>query len=210
MKKNTLLSIAIVICKFIRVVYVLIFLIFTGFFVHLQINPSYYEHVDFNSELNYKGFYLKGKGYKKANDGIFTISRYEKSKYTIGDNEFIEDSEVYTLSKLNTFSLYFNFIKFSAVLFLSFLCFGEFQKVIGSVKELKTFQETNVLSFRKIGKYVLIIFIITCYSALTFQNGRISGFYFTPNLLVLSLLAYIMAEIFKEGNNLEEENKLTV
>ena len=82
--------------------------------------------------------------------------------------------------------------------------------MIESVKELKTFQETNVLSFRKIGKYVLIIFIITCYSALTFQNGRISGFYFTPNLLILSLLAYIMAEIFKEGNNLEEENKLTV
>ena len=208
MKKNTLLSIAIVICKFIRVLYVLIFLIFTGFFVHLQISPSYYDQVDFNSELNYKGFYLKG--YKKANDGIFTISRYEKSKYTIGDNKVLEDSEVYTLSKLNTFSLYCNFIKFSAVLFLSFLCFSEFQKVIESVKELKTFQETNVLSFRKIGKYVLIIFIITCYSALTFQNGRISGFYFTPNLLILSLLAYIMAEIFKEGNNLEEENKLTV
>ena len=126
MKKNTLLRIAIVICKFIRVLYVLIFLIFTGFFVHLQINPSYYDQVDFNSELNHKGFYLKG--YKKANDGIFTISRYEKSKYTIGDSKVLEDFEVYTLSKLNTFSLYCNFIKFSAVLFLSFYVLASFKK----------------------------------------------------------------------------------
>lgn len=93
---------------------------------------------------------------------------------------------------------------------MSFLCIKEFQKVIESVKEIKTFQERNVSSFRRIGKYLLISFILVSYSSFTFQQGGTSSFYISFELLIIALLAYIMAEIFKEGNKLSEENKLTV
>jgi len=126
------------------------------------------------------------------------------------DGKVPEDSEVFTLNKLKYSSLYFNFIKLSIVLLFSFLCVKEFQNVIESVKEINTFQKRNVSSFRRIGKYLLVIFILMSYSSFTFQQGGTSGFYISFTVLILSLLAYIMAEIFKEGNKLLEENILTV
>lgn len=193
MTKNTLLNIAIVICKFLRLFYIVIFLIFTGGFVHYQMSPSSYHDVDV--KINTSSLFETGisKSYKIHVDG-----------------KVPEDFEVFTLNKLKYTSLYFNFIKLSVVLLFSFLCIKEFQNVIESVKEINTFQEQNVTSFRKIGKYLLVIFVLMSYSSFTFQQGGISGFDISFTLIILSLLAYIMAEIFKEGNNLSEENKLTV
>jgi len=194
MKKNTLLNIGIIICKFSRISHIVIFLMLVGLFVHYQISPSSYKNVDFNTKM--------------SNSGI-SIKKYSSYKIHV-NGKVPEDSEVFTFNKLKYSSLYFNFIKISIVLLFSFLCIKEFQKIIESVKEIKTFQQRNVLSFRRIGKYLLIIFILMSYSKLTFQQGGTSGFYIPFELLILSLLAYIMAEIFKEGNNLSVENKLTV
>ncbi len=193
MKKNTLLNIAIVICKFLRLFYFIVFLMLTGLFIHFQVSPSSYENVDFKTKLNDNGISMGSTSYKIHVDG-----------------KAPDDSDVFVLNKLKRSSLYFNYLKFTALLLLIYLCVKEFQKVIDSVKEIKTFQKVNVSSFKKIGKYLLIITVLIGYSSFTFQGGGKSGFYipFTP--LVLSLLAYIMAEIFKEGNNLLEEYKLTV
>lgn len=193
MKKNTLLGIAIVICKFIRVLYILAFLILTSVFVHLQISPSSYEKVKFNIET--------------VDDGTFL--QYKYSDY-VNDKENTNQFQELTLDKMKTGSLYFNFIKTSLLFWFTFLCVKEFQTIIESVKEVKTFQENNVLSFRKIGKYLLFISVIMMFTYYTFQNGAKVSYSISYKVLILSLLSYIMAEVFKEGNNLEEENKLTV
>ena len=194
MKKNTLLNIAIGICKFMRLFYFIIFLLLTGLFVHFQVSPSSYENLDIKTKLNDNGISLGSTtSYKMHVDG-----------------KAPEDSDVFVLNKLKWSSLYFNYIKFTVLLLLIYLCVKEFQKVIDSVKEIKTFQKVNVSSFKKIGKYLLIISVLMGYSSLTFQGGGKSGFHISFTPLALSLLAYIMAEIFKEGNNLLEEYKLTV
>ncbi|MDO6801598.1 DUF2975 domain-containing protein [Wenyingzhuangia sp. 1_MG-2023] len=193
MKKNTLLKVAIVICKIIRVSYIVIFLIFTGVFVHLQMNPSSYEKVKFNIET--------------VDDGTFL--QYKYSDY-IKEKEGSSQSQELTLDKMKISSLYFNFIKTSLLFWFTFLCVKEFQAIIESVKAVKTFQENNVLSFRKIGKYLLFISVITMFTYYTFKNGARISCSVSYKILVLSLISYIMAEVFKEGNNLEEENKLTV
>ena len=219
MKKNTLLSIAIVICKFIRVLYVLTFLILTSLFIYLQINPVSIENNDLDYVSNNKIFLLTTPLTNSINNLLKEnpnwVSKTEtkisySSKFTYGDEKKMEDSEVFVIDKLTKVSLYFCFIQYILFLYLSFLCVKEFQRVIESVKELKTFQDTNVLSFRKIGKYLLTMLLLTSYSYYGFERGVISEVSFSSTLLILSLLAYIMAEIFKEGNNLEEENKLTV
>lgn len=196
MTRNILLNIAIITCKFLRLLYFGFFLVLTGFFVHYQIAASSYENFDFNFKTP-----------ATSSGVIVTESSYKFSSTT---GEMPEDSEVFTFSNLTYPSLYINFIKLSIALFLIYLCIREFQKVIESVKEIKTFQQRNVFSFRRIGNYLLIIFILISYTKFTFQEGGTSSFYISFDLLVLSLLAYIMAEIFKEGNNLLEENKLTV
>ena len=193
MTKNTLLNIGIIICKFLCLFYIVIFLVLTGLFVHFQFSPSSYEDVSSKMDTS----------------SVFKTSISKSYKIHV-DGKVPEDSEVFTLNKLKYSSLYFNFIKLSIVLLFSFLCAKEFQNVIESVKEINTFQKRNVSSFRRIGKYLLVIFILMSYSSFTFQQGGTSGFYISFTVLILSLLAYIMAEIFKEGNKLLEENILTV
>lgn len=194
MKKNSLLNIAIIICKFFRLIYIVTFFVLTGFFVHYQISPSSYKNVDFESKIS---------EYK------FSINTTTTDKILV-NGIYPDNSEVFTLDKLKFSSLYFNYIKLSIVLFFSFLCIKEFQNVIESVKEIKTFQKRNVSSFTRIGNYLLIIFILMCYSSITFEQGGISSLNISFTLLIPSLIAYIMAEIFKEGSKLSEENKLTV
>jgi hypothetical protein len=194
MKKNALLNIAIIICKFFRLIYIVIFLMLTGLFVHSQINPSSYMNLDLNNKIN---------------EYDFSMNSYTTDKIIV-NGVTPEDSEVFTFDKLKYSSLFFNFIKVTLVLFCSFLCLKEFQNIIESVKEIKTFQIRNVSSFRRIGKYLLVIFILMSYSSFTFQQGAISSFHISFTLLILPLLAYIMAEIFKEGKKLSDENKLTI
>jgi len=196
MTKSKLLNIGIISCKALRIFYMLIFVVLTGFFIHFQINSSFYKNFDYNFDT------------KNLISGL-TIKTSSSYKIHVGE-EVPKDSEVFKLNKLRFSSLYFNYIKMSLIFILSFCSVKEFQKVIESVKSIKTFQERNIISFRRIGKYVLIIFILMSYSSFKFQLGGMSGFYISFELLILSLLAFIMAEIFKEGNSLMEEQKLTV
>ena len=138
-----------------------------------------------------------------------TISLTNNDKIYIGEIA-PKGFEIFAFSKLKLFSLYFNYIKISIILLFIFLYVKEFQNIIESVKEIRTFQEENVLSFKKIGKYLLIITILMSYSSYAFQGGVKNAFYVSSTPLILSLLAYVMSEIFKEGNKLLEENKLTV
>jgi hypothetical protein len=156
-------------------------------FIDFQIEPDSY----------------KGISYKSSD---FHFSKYSRWKITdAGD-----DKDVYALGKISKMSLYINFLKLNAVLILIFLSVKEFQKVMKSVKSLKTFEKNNVISFRRIGKYLLFIFLLTSYIRVEFQQGGFSGIHISFTPLFLMLIAFIMAEIFKEGNLLKQENDLTI
>ena len=193
MRKNKLLSIAIIICKSIRLFYILIFLLFTGFFIHFQISPNSYKEATFNN----KSF-------------SFELNKSTSWKTFDKNGTPQKDKDVFALDKISKTSLYFIYIQFSAVLLFIFLSTKEFQRIMESVKKLKTFQNNNVASFRKIGKYIFFIFILTSFVFINFENGGKSqiNLSFTP--LLFMLIAFIMAEIFKEGNLLKQENELTI
>lgn len=195
MTKSKLLNIGIVMCKFTKVIFVLLFLLLAGVFVHYQINPTSYKNVDINLEKASSGSIL----------GLTT--RYYN---TAAGKKLPTDAEIYTFDKLEFSSLCFNFIKYAAILFFSFMCIRAFQNVIESVKEIKTFQKRNISSFRNIGKYFLIISALSSYYSYTFVEGGIRGIYISYMYITLALVAYIMAEVFSEGNRLSEENELTV
>lgn len=193
MKKNKLLNIAIMICKCIRILYILIFVLITGVFIHFQISPNSYKKATFN--------------YKTSS---FNISKSSGWKVNKEDKVITEDNNVYALEKISTVSLYFIFFQFSATLIFIFLATKEFQKIMESVKNLKTFQSNNVASFRRIGKYIFIIFLLSSFTIIQFQQAGKSEIHLNFTPLLLMLVAFIMAEIFKEGNSLQDENDLTI
>jgi hypothetical protein len=64
--------------------------------------------------------------------------------------------------------------------------------------------------FRQIGIYILLLTILTSYTVLRFENGDQTISYVSLTPVICMLLAFIMAEIFKEGQSLREENDLTI
>ncbi len=92
-----------------------------------------------------------------------------------------------------------------------FLIFSELIKVVQSIKSLKTFTNNNIQAFKNIGIYLLIIFAL---GAISLNIGEGDSYRFSFSIkfypLIGALFALLMAEIFKEGNRLREENELTV
>ncbi len=95
--------------------------------------------------------------------------------------------------------------------FVVFLLLSELIKVVRSIKSLKTFTNNNIRSFTSIAIYLLIVFALGAFSL---APGKAESFIFSLSIefypLLGALFAFLMAEIFKEGNRLREENELTV
>ena len=82
--------------------------------------------------------------------------------------------------------------------------------VINSIKSLETFQKQNVAAFRRIGQMFIGLFLVGILGVQFIDTGYHVSFHFNFVPLLGTLAAYILAEIFKEGNRLMEENKLTI
>ena len=189
MKKNTLLKIAILLCKISKVFFILLFIGLTAVFVHLQLDRSFYS----SKELDFR---------TKTGDYNYIY------KWKVDTDEDFDN--IFKFDEIKTSSLYMGYFQLSVILLVLFLSTREFQKVITSVEKFKTFGVTNVASFRRIGKYILIYAILTSYTSVSFQHGGFKGVSISFTTLFLALVAFIMAEIFKEGMLLKEENDLTI
>jgi len=104
----------------------------------------------------------------------------------------------------------FTFIKLAATIFCSVLIINELIKVIQSIRSLDTFKEKNILAFRRMASIFIALFFIHVFS-LTQTEEQFSFSLSLPLQYLLGVIAcYILAEIFKEGNRLMEENQLTI
>jgi len=187
MSKNSLLKTASFLCQLINGAFILVLIILTIVFIHFQVDRDFYNgwHAD-----------------KPIKDNSI---KFEK---VIGEE--VSDEDVIYMTDWNTASLYFNYLRLAGIILLMYLAIKQFQNVLKSVENLETFKTTNVQAFQRIGVYCLIISGLSWITMWDFGNYHISGFHLDFDFLIIALLAFIFAEIFKEGNQLMEENKLTV
>ena len=190
MRKNLLLDIATVACGFLCLLQIAFFLFFTGFLIHWHIDPEYYAKIPFKPFSETSGI---GLGY--------SVTSFWKVK---------SNETPLVLSNIWPLSIYFAYIHLSTITFLMFSIFKEFTKIIRSVRLIQTFKTTNVKSFKKIGHNFFVLFILTSFAVLIFQRGMFYAFAFRLTPLIFSMVAYILAEIFSEGNKLAEESNLTI
>lgn len=164
---------------------ILYFTLLTLLFVHIQINREFYQDKLVKIDKSF-------------------ISYNPSLEINTGANN------VFVLGQLNTSSLYFNYLRYSSLLILFFLSIREFKKILKSVQSLETFRNDNVKSFRCIGQYVFVYFILSSFYWYQFNEIGFSGFAFSFTPLIIMLFAFILAEIFKEGNLLLEDKELTI
>ncbi len=116
------------------------------------------------------------------------------------------DSSAIALSDTGTSVIIFNLIKGLMVLCILYFIIHQGISVIKSIRRLSTFRSDNVLAFRRMGGLFLLWFLIDIISvSQDAMNIKIE-----PNHLIGSLICFILAEIFREGNRLMEENNLTI
>jgi hypothetical protein len=191
MKKNSLLNLAILTGKVLLGFNVLVFLLLTYFFVHVQVSPESYVG---------KKFSVK----RTAESGLM----YSTTEHW-GDAEPDADNTI-SINQVTRTSLYFNYIQLTAILALIFIAIKEFLSVIRSVRSVETFRSANAKAFRKIGMWLFFLFLVSSFSTISTEFMSQRTFYFRITPLILMLLSYVMAEIFQEGNELSEENQLTI
>ena len=189
MNKNTLLSIASVFCDISKAIIGITLIGTTLFLIHFHIRPSAYN--DFKITKPENSSFLK----------------FETENST-GKEQV--DFEQMKLTDWKTGSLLFTYFQYASMLILIYLSIHQFSAVLKSVKKLKTFQKTNEIAFRRIGYYCLAIFFLSFLTYWEFGDYSKSNISISFNPLAFALFAFILSEIFKEGNKLKEENELTV
>ena len=106
--------------------------------------------------------------------------------------------------------LAFYLLKTVVSLLITYLILRTSLKVVQSIQSLETFHNRNIIYFRKIGHFAMVLFLLNVFSLS--ENG--DSLQFTVELrlwyLLAALICYILSEIFKEGNSLLEESKLTI
>jgi hypothetical protein len=195
MTKNTLLNIAIVVTRLLKGITIIVAIVLTGLFVYAQIDKETFadQEIVLRANPSVLGFYTVASSVWKDDT--------KDAKY---------DLKPYTFGKVKAVSLYLNYFKGLIVMILIFLILRAFETIMLSVKTLNTFSRSNVKLFRQIGIYILFVTILTSYTVLRFENGDQTISYVSLTPLICMLLAFIMAEIFKEGQSLREENDLTI
>ena len=189
MNKNSLLNIANLFCNLFKVFIGLLIIGLSFLFIHFQLDRNYYD------EWNIQ---------KPENNSVI---RFERESF-VGEKS--KNLENLSITDWKTSSLYFTYFKFTATLILIYLAINQFSVILKSVEKLETFRQSNVNAFRKIGYYCLIIQGLSFFSFWEFENYTKNSISVSTTSLFIALLAFILAEIFKEGNNLMEENELTV
>ena len=192
MKKNFLLTLADWWFKISAVLVILSFLYLTGLLITYHLNLDYFE----NKHLNLAGLFGGQAGYTIQD--VWHVS------------EEAEPLHPFAVKNVKPFSLYLVYLQFSAIFFCSFMVFKEGIKIIRSVKKVESFKVGNVSSLKRMGKHFFFIFLLSGFAFVAADNGQFMGVFF--NFTAFSLMAgcYIMAEIFKEGNVLQEEIQNTI
>ncbi|WP_178986172.1 DUF2975 domain-containing protein [Winogradskyella helgolandensis] len=195
MTKNTLLNTAIWVTRLLKITLIIATIGITSLFIYAQIDKDTFA----DQEI-----------VLKVNPGIIGFSTIGSSvwKYDTKDTNY--DLIPYTFGKLKTVSLYINYFKVIFIALLIFLILRAFETIMLSVKTLHTFSSRNAKLFRKIGVYIIVITILISYTVFRFESGDQTVLQISLTPIVYTLLAFIMAEIFKEGENLRAENDLTI
>lgn len=190
MKKNLLLALTDIWCKISAALVVLGFLYLTSLLIIYHITPDYLG----TKYLNLAGLF--GGGYSVQS--VFHLSEETAALHP------------FALKNIKPLSFWVIYLQFSAILCCCFMVFREGIKIINSVKKVESFKEGNVVSLKKMGKYFFFIFLLSGFAFVVADNAQFMGLFF--NFTAFSLMAgsYIMAEIFKQGNVLQEEIQNTI
>ena len=121
----------------------------------------------------------------------------------------VSGKQVY-LNDLKPFSIYFTFFQLILSVIFSYLIVQEVIRILKLVQEFQPFNAANIKSFQRLGYLCLSILVLNSFHFLNTNKTSFISFGISYSLLIFMLVAFILAEIFREGQKLYEQEKLTI
>ncbi|MEJ8801403.1 hypothetical protein [Pontibacter sp. H249] len=198
MQKNKLLNITLLICDIFKYLFIVFIAASTILLIHWHLSPNTYENINITID--------------KTSNAVFTMADSYSLTGPGTSNKKIDTSnkDLIRLTELNHVSLYVHYLQSVGLLAFWLLIIQEIKRVIKSVKGLKTFRSSNGKSLNRIGKYSLGIFVLSAFKWIGLPEYSFFGIYFQFMPLAFAIAAFILAEIFEEGNKLYEAEQLTI
>jgi len=204
MNKNLLLYLTLIGSKLVGGLLCLGLALLLSLFVHWHLNPEHYKSV-----------------LVMAKDGNIAFTDGKPISYNPLPNQgnvhhpdktnsaYLSNKGFY-LNELNAFSIYYTFCQTLLSIILSLFMVREVIKVLKSVQDRQTFTINNVKSFRRLGYLCLAMLALNDINYLSTNQDSSLSFSLNFTMVAFMLAAFIMAEIFKEGQYLSEQDQLTI
>lgn len=189
MRSNKVIKSARVLNKVVLWLCYVFFGLFTFLVIHWHISPEAYDQLD--------------------------VTRAFKAGYGINDfnwkvGEFKPSENSLYMSQLPALMVYWIYLR--AILFfsLTFLIIRETDQILRSIASLKTFYDRNEHHFRKIARWAFIGFLLSCVNFSYLDGDFQLDFKLVFAPLLLSVGSLVLAEIFSEGKELSEDQRMIV
>jgi hypothetical protein len=190
MNNTRLLDVGITLCKIFMAVCALFFLGAILVVIHLNTVPELYDGVHFKGLFTSTGFFNLNSG------NVITIDGQDNT------------GDPFALSKIDSFSLFINFVQFSVLLLFVVLILRQVMAV------LRSFQDNNLLvrsnAVRKIARYLLGIFIITSFAFVDAQFAHHHSVNIRLMPLVVVVVVYFLSGLLRKDVRKAESQRATV
>jgi hypothetical protein len=119
-------------------------------------------------------------------------------------------SDALLLRDINIIMFFWILIRGSFFLIINLIIVRKIIAILGSVQDIKTFYKKNILHFKEIGWWALIGFVASCFNFSYLSDHTSLFFEIAWGPLAVSASCFVLAEIFKEGNELLEDKNSIV
>ena len=113
-------------------------------------------------------------------------------------------------SEISTSFVFYAFLKAMLILGLWIYILKLIQSILASAEDFVTFQKGNIYAFRKIGTCFLILSLFELFSFVQTDDHLKLVLTIPFTYLALTLAAYLLSEVFREGYELYEQNRLMI
>lgn len=189
MKRNKIISAAILLSRIFILLCAVLFLTFTITTIYWHFNADAFANVEVTNSF-------------KAGFGVNDIRVYPVNTPKPADGIF--------LSELNYGMIYWLYLRGAFFFTLTVLILRKIILILRSINTLQTFYQDNIKHFQAIAQYAFLAFLLSCFN-FSYLNGNSEisfKFAFTP--LAFALGALVLAEVFKEGKQLLEDQNLII
>lgn len=189
MERNRILSLSKTACRFIKwLCIVLIALLTLGLFYWL-IAPEQLSEINVSPGLD-TGYGLSG--------------------FDLMDSDDSTDTVIVSLSELSGFMAGWIFLRNIFFLGITILIVRKIMSVLTSIDEVKTFYGSNIQHFRDLSLLGFIAFIASAVNFSYIAGSMQITVGLVPGPLLFSLACLVLAEVFREGKILLEENNMII